>query len=90
MKTNDNESLFKITTLSEIVGENLMNLRKKRKLTLNDLAQKSKVSTSTISRYENGKSSMSLDTIDKILICLDTTPIIFFNNCFAKMQRDLK
>lgn len=77
---------MKIETVKKLIGKELMLLRKDRELTSEELASLSNISTSTISRYENGAGAMSLDILIKLIISLDSDVFIFFKNAFAKMQ----
>lgn len=74
--------------LSKIVGKELMLLRRDKNLSNNELSEKSKVASSTISRYEQGKNRMNLDTIVKLTTACDTDICIFFENCIAKLQQE--
>lgn len=78
------------TKLKKIVGKELMLLRKDKELSNAELAKKTKLAPSTISRYENGTGTMSLDNISKIVIACNANILIFFDNCIAKMQQDTK
>lgn len=73
--------------LSKVVGKELMLLRKDKNLSNNELSKKSRVAPSTISRYEQGKKGMNLDTIAKLTAACDTDICIFFEKCIAKMQQ---
>jgi transcriptional regulator with XRE-family HTH domain len=51
-----------------------------------ELSKKSKVATSTISRYEEGTRKMNLDKIEQILKPYEITLSIFFKRILAKTQ----
>ena len=53
-------------TISEIIAENLIALRKKNNLTQNDLAEKLKYSDNTVSRWEHTEITPSIETLEKI------------------------
>lgn len=53
-------------TISEIIAENLIALRKKNNLTQNDLAEKLKYSDNTVSRWEHAEITPSIETLEKI------------------------
>ena len=74
----------------KIVGKELMLLRKSADMSNEKLSKRAGISSSTISRYENGKNNMNLDVIEKIVLCCDSNMFIFFNNCIAKMQQHKK
>lgn len=71
--------------LAQLVGKQLMLIRKDANLTIEELAEKTKLATSTISRYENG-GNMNLENIDIILKSCNCDTYIFFSKCIAKMQ----
>jgi transcriptional regulator with XRE-family HTH domain len=54
-----------------MIGDNIKRIRIARKLTINDLAIKSKVARSTLSETENNKSIPSIDTAQKIANALN-------------------
>lgn len=58
------------------MGENLTTWRKLRNLTADQLADMSAVSRGTISRLENGDSSVSLATFLNVCNVLDIMPIV--------------
>jgi transcriptional regulator with XRE-family HTH domain len=55
-------------------------------MTLEDLAKKTGVATTTISRYENGNCHMNLNMLERIVNGNGQTLEIFFANVLAKMQ----
>ena len=69
----------------KIVGRNLMLLRKEKGITIVELAEKTGIATSTISRYENG-SSIDLNMLEKLIKGCGVKIDIFFKNVVAKMQ----
>lgn len=73
--------------LKIIVGKQLMLIRKEADLSIEELANKTKLATSTISRYENGKHNMNIDVIYKIVNGCNSSMNIFFEKCIAKMQK---
>jgi transcriptional regulator with XRE-family HTH domain len=60
------------------IGKQILQRRKVLNLDINDLSQFSDVTTSTISKIENGKLNPTIKTIEKLLIPLglDLTTII--------------
>jgi len=52
------------------IGKQIFNRRKELNLDINDLSQFSDVTTSTISKIENGKLNPTIKTIEKLLIPL--------------------
>ncbi|MDD6277871.1 MAG: helix-turn-helix transcriptional regulator [Mycoplasma sp.] len=72
----------------KIVGKELMLLRKSSDMSNEKLSKRAGISSSTISRYENGRNNMNLDVIEKIVLCCNSNIFIFFDNCIAKMQQN--
>ena len=60
------------------VGKRLKQIRKNKKITLEQLAKETGLSAGFISLVENGKSNIALDTLSKILLKLDFTLDQFF------------
>ena len=61
-------------SLSQIeLGKRIKSIREKVKLTQHDLYEKTGISTTQLSAYENGKKSIGLQTIAKIAKALGTT-----------------
>jgi transcriptional regulator with XRE-family HTH domain len=62
----------------ELVGRKIRQLRRQRKLTQVELAEKIGVHQSDLSRMEQGEYKVGLDTLLKILQCFDLTIGDFF------------
>lgn len=69
----------------KLVGLNLMLLRKEKGITMVELADKTGIATSTISRYENG-SNMDINMLETLVNACGMKIDIFFKNVVAKMQ----
>lgn len=54
--------------------------RTKRNLTLNELAEKTGISKTTLNTIENGKTSPTLRQLEAIAIALDTTISALYNS----------
>lgn len=63
----------------KIIGRIIKTQRKKKNLTLNELAEKLKVDRQYIWNLENGKINMTADYLDKIIEKIGCTHIDFFN-----------
>jgi transcriptional regulator with XRE-family HTH domain len=76
----------------ELVGRKIRQLRRQRKLTQVELAEKIGVHQSDLSRMEQGEYKVGLDTLLKILQCFDLSIGDFFdetnraNNVFEKYR----
>ncbi|EJE8675446.1 helix-turn-helix transcriptional regulator [Vibrio parahaemolyticus] len=66
-----------IGTASIVVGKKIKEARKKKKLTIEDLASRSGLSVAHLSRLENGRKSPTITTLEKIALALDV-PIVYF------------
>ncbi len=64
--------------MSSTIGTVLKTIRKEKKMTLKELAEKTSVSISFLSQVENGKSSVTLESLRKIADALQVNPAVFF------------
>lgn len=71
------------------IGEKLRNLRKSKKLTTQEIANRVNLSQSYISRFENGHAIPDIDLLEKILLALDTNLATFFSEDFEGVSADL-
>ncbi len=77
MKSNGTLMQSEVGTASIVVGKKIKEARKKKKLTIEDLASKSGLSVAHLSRLENGRKSPTITTLEKIALALDV-PIVYF------------
>src|SRR6187549_1036668 len=63
----------------ELVGRKIRQLRRQRKLTQVELAEKIGIHQSDLSRMEQGEYKVGLDTLLKILQCFDLSMSDFFD-----------
>ena len=56
------------------LGKRIASLRRKRRLTQEQLAEKTELSTNYISHIENSRSIPSLETVMKLCAALEITP----------------
>lgn len=66
--------------MDEKLGINIRNVRLKKKMTLNEVAQKSELSISFLSQLERSKSSVTMTSLRKISEALDVSVSHFFQN----------
>ena len=59
--------------IKDIIAQNLIDLRKSRNLTQNDLAEKLNYSDNTISRWEHGEITPSIETLEQIAKIYDVS-----------------
>lgn len=74
----------------EPIGDRLKVLRKSKKLTLRQVAERTNLSISFISQVENGKSSITIDSLVKIAEALDVDPSFFFSDGKNKLRSNKK
>lgn len=71
------------------MGEQLTDLRKEKKMTLAKVAEKSGLSISTISNYENDKSSPTYDNLCKMLEVYEIPIGKFLDTVYSEYEEDL-
>ena len=72
--------------LRKAIASKLKIVRIENNDTMRSLSKKTKLSVSTIFRYEHGKYDMTIDIIAKILNCYNINIAIFFEEVIAKMH----
>ena len=70
---------FLIHTSKQIAGKKIRSLRKKKKLTLQQLADMLDADRQYVSKIEKGKKNITLDHLDKIISKLESKHEDFFN-----------
>lgn len=71
-------------TMKKNISDSLRLIRLEHRDRIEDLARKSGVASSTISKYEQGYSDMALNKIEQILKPYNISLYIFFENIIAK------
>jgi transcriptional regulator with XRE-family HTH domain len=66
------------------IGEKIMEMRKIRKMTQDDLALKAGMYRANISKIENGITDVRIDTLNRIVQSLDCSIVIVDNKKAAK------
>lgn len=74
---------------SNKIGSQLKAIRKIKKLTTQELADKVNVSQSYISRFENGRAIPDIDMLERILEALGTDLPSFFSSDLEEVPEDL-
>jgi transcriptional regulator with XRE-family HTH domain len=69
-----------------LIGKNIKGIRKEKKLTQEDLAEKCDLQTSYLAGVERGERNITLQTLEKIAKGLDESPEYIFN--FDKINID--
>lgn len=70
-------------TTQELISDELRSIRAKKNINIETVAEKCGINKDTIYRYEKNKTSMKLDTIEKLLKFYDIDFSIFFTNIYA-------
>ncbi len=73
--------------LIKSIGLELADIRRSHDLQLVDVASAIKISKDTISKYENGNSSMKIYIINILLEYYSTDLLIFFTKVYDRMQK---
>ena len=76
------------TEINICTASKLRGLRAEKKLTIEEVAEKTGINKDTICRYENSNVSMQLWILDKLVSCYDMSLDIFFKNIYDKMQNN--
>lgn len=66
--------------MEESLGLRIKGIRKTKKMTLKELAEKTDLSISFLSQLERGKSLATLNSLKKISLALQVNPAIFFED----------
>lgn len=69
-----------LVSIKKELGEKIKRMRKKRGLTQEQLAETINVAPRTLSGIENGENFVTADTLDKIIVALNTTSEELFAN----------
>lgn len=75
-------------SMKKAIADKLRMIRLERHDRIEDLALKSGVASSTISKYEQGTSDMSLNKIEQILKPYNISMFIFFKDILAKTHNN--
>ena len=70
--------------MENLIGVKIKNLRKERKLTLSQIADRTNLSISFLSQVERSKSSITLESLKKISEALGVNPSYFFSESNRK------
>ena len=68
------------------IGLELADIRRSKELSILDVAEETNINKDTISKYENGNSSMKIYIIDLLLEFYDVNIAYFFNKVYDRMQ----
>lgn len=68
------------------IGVELACIRKKQRLKITDVSKKTGINKDTISTYENGKSTMKISILEKLLNFYNINSSIFFKTIDDRMQ----
>lgn len=66
--------------MDKTIGQKIKSLRKEKKLTLKEIAERTELSISFLSQVERMKSSLTLESLKKISEALEVNPSFFFSS----------
>ncbi|MBM7607302.1 transcriptional regulator with XRE-family HTH domain [Lysinibacillus composti] len=75
-------------SLVKLVGINIKEIRKSKKMTQDELAEKCGLQTSYLAAVERGDRNVTLQTLEKIIVGLEEVPATIFN--FENLNLDQK
>lgn len=76
--------------IKQLIGMRIKHLRRTKKMSQENLAEKSGISFKYVSSIERGKENPTLDTFIKMSLALDTEISELFNYTGSKTPRELK
>lgn len=74
------------TQLIKAIGLELADIRRSKSLLITDVANVTCINKDTISKYENGNSSMKIYIIDNLLEYYNVNIVSFFTKVYDRMQ----
>lgn len=74
------------TQLIKAIGLELADIRRSKSLLIADVANVTRINKDTISKYENGNSSMKIYIIDNLLEYYNINIVSFFTKVYDRMQ----
>lgn len=75
-----------ISETTKAVGLELANIRKSKDLLITEVSEATKLNKDTISKYENGNSSIKVYILDILLNYYNVSIDIFFKKVYDRMQ----
>lgn len=75
-----------ISETTKAVGLELANIRKSKDLLITEVSEATKLNKDTISKYENGNSSIKVYILDILLNYYNVNIDIFFKKVYDRMQ----
>ncbi len=73
--------------LIKSIGLELADIRRSRELSITDVSESTKINKDTISKYENGNSTMKIYIIDILLEYYGINIANFFTKVYDRMQK---
>ena len=75
-----------ISETTKAIGLELANVRKSKDLLITEVSEATKINKDTISKYENGNSSIKIYILDILLNYYEVSIDIFFKKVYDRMQ----
>ena len=76
-----------ISETTKAIGLELANIRKSKDLLITEVSEATNINKDTISKYENGNSSIKIYILDILLNYYDVSIDIFFKKVYDRMQK---
>lgn len=77
-----------ISNTTKAIGLELADIRKSKDLLITEVSEATNVNKDTISKYENGNSSIKIYILDILLDYYGVSIDIFFKKVYDRMQRN--
>lgn len=77
------------TELNKAIGLELADIRRSKGFQILEVAEKTKINKDTISKYENGNSSMKIYILNNLLDFYAVDFVIFFTKVYDRMQNKM-
>lgn len=75
-----------VSETTKAIGLELANIRKSKDLLITEVSEATNINKDTISKYENGNSSIKIYILDILLNYYDVSIDIFFKKVYDRMQ----
>lgn len=77
-----------VSETTKAIGLELANIRKSKDLLITEVSEATNINKDTISKYENGNSSIKIYILDILLNYYDVSIDIFFKKVYDRMQNE--
>ena len=77
------------TDLIKAIGLELSDIRRSKGLQILEVSSETNINKDTISKYENGNSSMKIYILNNLLDYYNVDFVVFFKNVYDRMQNKM-